>query len=370
MKLTINCSNLHNGGGVQVAASFINEIPAKFRPKLSIVVSSEVLKNLQISEQETNQFEEFNVVNTYGLFYNNELYKLLKNSDRVLTVFGPFYQWKSNWHNIVGFAQPWIIYPNNECYYRLNFTKKIFTRLKFWIHSQYFKRANIIIVELEHVKNELIHRLRVDPNLIFIVKNCVSSIFLDKKAWESVNIKNESGYLKLGFLGRNYLHKNTGIFPSIISELREKYDIKSCFFVTFTDKEWDECSTQFKAVCRNVGTLRINQCPTFYQCMDGIVFPSLLECFSATPLEAMCMEKPLFASDRKFNRDICGQHAHYFDPMSPASAAQVIASFFNNSDSHRTENFRAAREHAIYFSSPQNRSSNYLSLLMGKEMIE
>ncbi|MGX9728050.1 MAG: glycosyltransferase family 4 protein [Candidatus Electronema sp. VV] len=365
MRFLINCSNLHNGGGVQVAASFISMIPEGLRPKLSIILSSEVFENLQISELEINQFAEFHIVNVYGFFLNKKLNKLLRNSDRVFTVFGPLYQWSANYTSIVGFAQAWILYPSNECYCRLSFTKKILTRLKFWIHSQYFKRADIIIVELEHVKNELIPKLGINPNQIFIVKNCISSVFFDERAWESVNIKSEDGYLKLGFIGRNYLHKNTEIFSNIISELQDKYALKALFFVTFTDKEWNECSTQFKEVCINVGPLRINQCPSFYQCMDGIVFPSLLECFSATPLEAMYMEKPLFASDRKFNRDICGQYAHYFDPISPTSAAQVIASVFkNNSNCHKAGNFRAAREHAIHFSSPQDRLKKYLSLLL------
>jgi glycosyltransferase involved in cell wall biosynthesis len=97
--------------------------------------------------------------------------------------------------------------------------------------------------------------------------------------------------------------------------------------------------------------------------MDAVIFPSLLECFSATPLEAMVMGKPLFASDRPFNREVCHSHAHYFDPLSPASAATAIAKVFANGVADPRA-LQIARDHAIHFSNPKERAKEYLSLLM------
>jgi len=157
-------------------------------------------------------------------------------------------------------------------------------------------------------------------------------------------------------------HKN---FPVIADELKNQHNLKVCFFVTFTEQEWRSCTDEFRAVCINVGPLSVAQCPLFYKSLDAVVFPSLLECFSATPLEAMAMEKPLFASDRPFNRDICGPHAHYFDPLDPSSAAQAIANVFKGNGPDPIA-LKAAREHAINFSSPKERAEKYLALLMGE----
>jgi glycosyltransferase involved in cell wall biosynthesis len=165
-------------------------------------------------------------------------------------------------------------------------------------------------------------------------------------------------------LGRNYIHKNTAIFPEIVDALKNTHNIIAKFFVTFTEEEWHRCSPKFKSVCVNVGPLAVAQCPSFYKSLDAVVFPSLLECFSATPLEAMAMEKPLFASDRSFNRDICGLHAYYFDPLDPASAAQSIASVFTGTCPD-TVALQAAREHAINFSNSKERAEKYMALLMG-----
>jgi len=169
--------------------------------------------------------------------------------------------------------------------------------------------------------------------------------------------------LRLGFLGRNYPHKNTTIIPNAIKILKERYNISAEFFVTFTDDEWSSCSEEFKKCTNNLGPLTVAQCPSFYRQMDAIVFPSLLECFSATPLEAMAMEKPLFASDRDFNRDICKDYAYYFDPLSPESAAKAIADVFlkGGPDPNR---LKLAKEHAFGFSNPRDRAQKYLSLLL------
>jgi len=97
--------------------------------------------------------------------------------------------------------------------------------------------------------------------------------------------------------------------------------------------------------------------------MDAIIFPSLLECFSATPLEAMAMKKPLFASDRKFVRDVCGDFAWYFDPEDPSDAANLISTYINKQMKLNGEELNAAREHAIQFSNAHQRAINYLRII-------
>ena len=60
--------------------------------------------------------------------------------------------------------------------------------------------------------------------------------------------------------------------------------------------------------------------------MDMIFFPSNLECFSATPLEALYMKKSIVCSDLPFNKNIIGKFGVYFKPNDPISAAEKIAS--------------------------------------------
>ncbi|MOA18610.1 Glycosyl transferases group 1 [compost metagenome] len=97
--------------------------------------------------------------------------------------------------------------------------------------------------------------------------------------------------------------------------------------------------------------------------MDAVIFPSLLECFSATPLEAMAMQKPLFASDRGFVRDVCGDFAWYFNPLSADSAADVIAEYITKHHGKNQERLAAARRHVLNFSNARQRAENYLNII-------
>lgn len=363
-KYIINASNLHVGGGIQVASSFVSEIPSAIREQISVVASQAVAENISLSEVQCAEFASFEIANSNGIAITDKILRSNTQEQRhKFTVFGPLYRWIDRDYNIVGFAQPWIIYPHNSCYKTLSPLVRLRTRLKFLIQGKFFKRAHILIVELEHVKQGLIRELGIESDRIHVIHNCLSNIFLQPESWKKIGMPTEDGYINLGFLGRNYHHKNTHVFPGIAAELAKHYNIKAKFFVTFTDTEWQECTPEFRQVCVNVGPLSVAQCPSFYKALDAVVFPSLLECFSATPLETMAMEIPLFASDRPFNRDVCGDHAHYFDPLEPATAAHAIANVFAHGGPDPAA-LRAAREHAINFSNPKERAEKYLALLM------
>lgn len=360
----INTSNLHVGGGVQVAVSVLSEMSARAgKLPVSVVLSSEVEAGLretghlravcaQVFRLDVHRFE----------FRVGGVHKLLDRFARVFTLFGPLYRWNPPFYSIVGFAQAWIIYPRNEVYARLRWHQRLRTRLKFRVQAEFFKRADLLVVELEHVKAGLIRELGIDAERIVVVHNCVSSLYAESSLWEPVAMPEAGAALRLGFLGRNYVHKNTVIFPELVRLLAERHGITARVFVTFTEEEWRAAGADFRATCINVGPLSAAQCPSFYQGLDAVVFPSLLECFSATPLEAMAMERPLFASDRPFNRDICGSHATYFDPLSAESAADEIARVFK-ADGPDPAVLSAASRHAFSFASPSIRAEQYFAVL-------
>lgn len=361
----INTSNLHVGGGVQVADSVLSELSSQPEGlSVSVVLSSEVEAGLKDLARLRAVFDLVLQIDVRGFaLWDLQSRRVLDRFARVFTLFGPLYRWNPPFFSIVGFAQPWIIYPQNEVYARMPWHKRLRMRLKFRVQAAFFKRADLLVVELDHVKAGLIRELGIAAERIVVVHNCVSSLYADPASWEPLEMPNSGDVLRLGFLGRNYAHKNTAIFPQIVEVLRGHHGIDARFFVTFTDEEWRAAGPDFKAACINAGSLRPAQCPSFYQCLDAVVFPSLLECFSATPLEAMAMERPLFASDRPFNRDICGSHATYFDPLSARSAADAIARLFKAGGPDPGK-LRAAAEHAFAFASPSARAEQYLALLM------
>lgn len=366
MKILINASNLHVGGGVQVATSIIDELSRSKSSMLglSILVSEEVDKNLKSIGCNLSKFSSYQIFNCYGLSTLwSGLNRKINKFDIVFTIFGPLYLLSMQPISIVGFAQAWIVYPNNETYFSLSAFEKLKIRLKFFIQSLFFKRADKLVVELEHVREGLLKLGFLDKKRIHVVRNCLNSLYFKPEQWKPLDGFIEKNKYSIGFVGRDYLHKNIKIFPFVKKILFCQYGLDINFYVTFSATEWNAKSTFFKENVVNVGVLNVAQCPTFYQQMDAVIFPSFLECSSATPLEAMFMSKPLFASDRGFVRDVCGDFAVYFDPEDLHAISNVIANYINNFTDSDDARLAAARRHAINFSSAQKRVEDYMEII-------
>ena len=69
----------------------------------------------------------------------------------------------------------------------------------------------------------------------------------------------------------------------------------------------------------------------FYNCV-GLLFPTLLESFSGTHIEAMHFGLPILTSDLDFAHYVCGKAALYFDPWAPQDIAEKILLLKNNPD--------------------------------------
>jgi glycosyltransferase involved in cell wall biosynthesis len=358
-------ANLHLGGAVQVATSVIDEIArceADARA-ISLLVSSQVDANLRAIGVPLERFRAYEVEDHHGakaLF--KDLSHAIGDADAMLVIFGPLYQLRQTIPVIVGFAQPWIIYPDNEIWRELSFLEKCRIRAKYALQSLFFKRADLLAVELEHVKRGLARVGIAEEADVRVIRNCLSAIYRQPERWQAAPVVPASASFKIGFVGRNYAHKNTRIFPQVLQILQREHGLDVSMFVTFSDEEWDACTPEFRKTINNVGPLTVAQCPSFYQQVDAVLFPSLLECFSATPLESMAMKRPLFASDRPFNRDVCGEFAFYFDPLDPKSAADVIAGYLRDSSSfaHTVE---GAFRHVMELPGPAVRAKSYLDCL-------
>ncbi len=370
-RVLINASNLHVGGGVQVAASFITELAGMTDRlpscELFIYVSSAVNANLIAAGFSASGVEGYEVFDVHGL----KAFKK-KNRDRftgfdlVFTIFGPLYLPRDVPNHIVGFAQAWIIYPNNEVNRLLSLKQALLLRLKFLTQWLFFRRAARLVVELPHVKNGLMEGKSFPSARIDVVSNCVSPIYFDEPLWAPVTTLGcvQQSAIRIGYVTRDYPHKNLGFLVAVASVLQRISTKKYQFYVTLTESEWAQRSEAFRAATCNVGPINIAQCPTFYQAMDGVFFSSLLESFSITPLEAMVMKRPLFASDRGFVRDCCGENAFYYDPLDADAAANRIEEWFGGtSDEVRAAHVERAYAHVLGLPGSRDRASAYIEII-------
>ncbi len=330
MKVLINASNLHVGGGVQVASSFISDLYRLGIFDFHIICSSKVFENLS-SDVDVSLFHQFSVCDVYGIKWNNSFKdKLNKNYQVCFTVFGPFYHKVNSICHICGFAQPWIAFADDNLYKKLNFFKKIKFRLKFKLQELFFRRYELLVVEHQGVKRALIKK-GFSEDKIEVISNTVSSIFELCDCWQPINIPQmRKSDVCLGFIGYPYEHKNILILKDVVSILYDSYSINANVLLTLTDDEMNERGFDEHRGFYSVGAIRLEQCPNFYKSIDFLIFPSLLECFSASPIEAFKMNIPVLASEREFVQGVCDNAVVYFDPLDAADIAKKVAYLFNS----------------------------------------
>jgi hypothetical protein len=159
--ILINAANLHTGGGIQVAVSFIYEIDRLNEYSFDVIVSSIVHNELISLGVCVNSFNSYTIFDARGglVLFNLKFQRLLLNYDVVFTIFGPLYSWKKPKNSVIGFAQPWIVYPHNEIYCNYNYFDKTKAVTKYFLQWIFYRNSDKLIVELDHVMERL-HKLK------------------------------------------------------------------------------------------------------------------------------------------------------------------------------------------------------------------
>jgi glycosyltransferase involved in cell wall biosynthesis len=361
--LLVSCANLHAGGGVAVATSFLNILSrTTAAERVTVLCSSEVEKNLLAMSTPVEHFSSYYRFDQRGIraLWQRKPVRY-RDFDVIFTVFGPQYALPLGSKSVVGMAQAWIVYPRNAAYTLLpSLRVRVLTRLKYEIQALFFWHAQKLVVEQEHVRIGLRKRRIFRDMAIELVPNAVDSAHLDESSWQPVSLPASASSIKLGVVARNSLHKNLQILPEVKDLLLSDYELDVDIFVTLPDEEWANCPKEFTSKLKNAGQLNTAQTPSFYAEMDGVIFPSLLECYSATPIEALAAGKPLFASNLPFIRDTVGQHGYHFDPLDVQDIAETIARYFNSGSQHHANAAVLGRQHVAKSTTAEQRASAYL----------
>jgi glycosyltransferase involved in cell wall biosynthesis len=321
-RIYINLSNISTGGSIQVAMSFVEHVVmSKINLKFDFLFSKRLYMEINNSHLAPylNQLS-YKIISKRSLFF----YFTIMQPKKIFTLFGPLYCIKllSDRDWITGFAQAWILFPKNKVYDELDLITWLRFKIVFLIQKRFYYNSNTLIVEHEGIKTELEKVFR--NKKIIVANNCLNQVFLNPSNWKPIQ-KPKTDKFKIGVIGRNYVHKNLSIIPLVHDLLEKTHSIKTQFYCTLTSTEMKKMTKEFKRKVISLGELSINQCPDFYNNMDVIFFPSNLECFSATPIEALYMKRSIVCANLPFNKNIIGKFGIYFESNNPVSAADRIA---------------------------------------------
>ena len=325
MKILINTSNIVIGGGIQVSLSFIEALKKYTNNFYYILLSPKVYGQINRNKY-PNNFKFFLIENSPSNLKKrikilNKLYRLenLISPDIVFTVFGPAY-WKPKSLHVSGFADGWCYTPDSIAFVRLSLLKRLKLKFVILIKNKFIKKSDYLIVETEVAKRNIEKHLRYSSEKIFVVGNTYHQSFIK----EPIKIKKcTNDIYKILVLSANYPHKNLNIINEVIKKLNLKSNFKFQFILTIPNKQFRENFFDSDSII-NIGPQDIEACRDLYLQADVLFLPTLLETFTANYPEAMITRTPILTSDLNFARELCGDAALYFNPLSSIDIADKI----------------------------------------------
>ncbi len=377
MNLILNASNLHVGGGIQVACSIIEEIyeniaGREFEYNILILVSNEIIKSLPTKQHECKNVK-IKEYNSYGPVGGLESRRYIINTmdcfkaDAIFSIFGPTYLYSLPIPHIIGFANAWLVTPDCMAYELMRFKDKVRARFKYFLYkASLYYESKFLITETNLMKAKINRDPILKNKKVKVIGNCHSSLYLDPCKWEYIDIPDVDSDFILCTISNGYIHKNLDIISDVGEFLLKEYNLKVTFITTLPHDVYNIKSEKFKKYTVNLGVVSPYQCPYIYNIADALFLPTLLETFSASYPEAMVMGKPIITSNLDFALDICGDSAFYFEPLVVKSISEQIYICFSD-NSVRLNKIESARK--ILSSMPNSKQRLHEILFSIKEII-
>lgn len=358
-RVLLDLSNLVVGGGVQVGASFVDELnrltTAGEAPSWLSTAQLEVSRAVADNLTRPAAAVAVRVVDGRPWTRVRRLPRR-PEFDVCFTVFGPAYGPRRGVVAITGFADVTSLVP--EWSMVTGPRARLRHLVRRTVSRRSFLAADRIVVESPSVASELAVRWSVPVARIATVPNVTHDVFTTREGRREVSVPRTDG-LVLAYPTRPYPHKNLAFLGRVAAQLASSgLDVR--FVLTLDDAEWQALDPGTRAVSENVGPLLVSQMPALYEQVDGVFFPSLNECSSATILEALSSGRPLVASDRPFVREVAADAAWYVDPLDPAAAAAVVREAFASREERRRR-VQAGRSVAAGWPTAEDRARSYLA---------
>lgn len=366
MKILINTSSTFKGGGVQVATSFINECKKITKNIYFVVLGKAVSKSINIYDFPNNfTFLEAPFRPATRFFKFSSHNKFLKDAenefkpDVVFTTSGPSY-WRPKAPHLSGYNIPHYVYPESPYFDIISLKKKLWWfGMKRLAYLNFKYSADSFAVQTDDVKERL--KKFINNDNVFTVSNTISSNYINPIKTTSKIPISEDHTFKLLTLSAWYPHKNLEIIGKVIEVLRSK-NINTIRFVLTVDKvRFKNSSLSGYNEIINIGSVKINEAPSLYNECDAMFLPTLLECFSASYVEAMQMKKPILTSDLGFSHTICKDAAIYFNPMDAEDIATKIIELANSGDLKK-QLIKKGELRLLKFGDATMRAEKYLQL--------
>jgi len=246
------------------------------------------------------------------------------------------------------FHWPYAIYPESEVWQRMEWRDRIKRRLRCVFLRRQLPFTSAMIAQTKTAAGRLrrlygIEHVRVVPNAVSLQESC--------EPVDSLPVLGPRGArIRLLCFSRYNPHKN---LEALLPVAKKFKNMRAPFQIILTvglhqhrnaPKLLERIEReQLGDYLWNIGPIEMHDVPRLYASVDALLFPTLLESFSQTYIEAMHFGKPIFTSDRDFARDVCGDAAFYFNPNDANDILQTVTTAYENPDAISARTKEGAR---------------------------
>ena len=257
--------------------------------------------------------------------------------------------------------QPQIIYPSKHFG-----NVSINDRFRIWAVKRRVREClqttDIVFCQTPVARERFSQSMSYPVEKIRIMPNAVSefskNISVDSKV---KGLLADSGKFNFFFLTRYMPHKNLEVIVELLTRHRDQ--LQDVRFLITIEKSQHPHAVKFLTAVRengledyilNVGPLKQEDLGDYFINSDGFFFPTFLESFSGTYLEAMHFGLPILTSDLDFACYVCGDAALYFDPWNCDDILEKILFFKKNSDVRKELVSKGNKRISFFFKSWQD----------------
>jgi glycosyltransferase involved in cell wall biosynthesis len=327
-KILVDCSNLHYGGAMQVARSFlwhasrdrqnrydysfvVHEALAKQCPWLSDVVYQSTESPLRDSKVAQAVLASIDSV----------------KPDLVYSIFGPTVQYTRCPH-ICGLANAWVSHALISDFFR---SSGVLAGAKKWAVSKVLgykvRRYRHIIFETAIARATYCHRFRYPIEQTSVVSNTIPS---------SVDLVSEPPNLadamkvQVLCLASYYPHKNLESIPRVACLLKQQTDRRFVFQLTLDPEIYRRHllplveKLEVADAVVNLGPIPVSGLQSLYAKAHIVYQSSLLETFSAVYAEGLATRRYLLLHDQPAARVVCGDAGIYVNSQNSNSVCQAV----------------------------------------------
>ena len=340
MKVAILAHSLRVAGGLAVGKNFIRTLKRVAPQHAYLILIPPDLGYEEIELPDDCELIVYKGSNTPigRLIYDNKvLPEIVKEfePDVVLAMAN------AGFKNIPG-KQAVLVQDSHMLYDKRHYANELLLGKLKWRYQKHRMRRcidhiNMIFCQTPVTRERFAKVFNYPEDKIEIMPNAVSGFEkLPKSKIHIPDILIDKSYYNLFYLAKFYAHKNFEILIDLFRHHADELNNVRCI-VTISPGQHKHTPKFLDSIKKyklghkiiNVGPLEQEELANYFTNCDALLFPSLLESFSGTYLEAMHFGLPILTSDLDFARYICGDVALYFNPWDAGDIAQKIAEIRN-----------------------------------------